>query len=235
MIDVWTYWAGPMPDWISTCLRSMIRCCKRTQINVLTPDNLPSWIELPRRWLDLPPGVGTDCLRSALLAQRGGFWIDADTIMIRDPIEVLMHGRDRFLYSKWPASPDRVIAGYVYSPKGHSCAVRWHDACVSALKHASVIGWGDLGERTLTPIINMQHDNGSTWQIPIETFLPIDIDTNVERYFKTSGWCDFATNDTVGFGLNFSWMQQNRPLVMNGETGKGLMIRRLIDDTEQAR
>lgn len=43
-LNVWTYWAGPMPRWIGVCLDSFRRCCKASKLHVLTPDTVP---ELP--------------------------------------------------------------------------------------------------------------------------------------------------------------------------------------------
>ncbi len=230
-LDVWTYWTGPLPEWIETCVRSFRRCCKESTLHVLAPDNLPDGLDLNRRWLDLNPGVGTDCLRAALLAQFGGLWVDADTIMVRDPINLfrLRHRPEEFLYQRWSAPPDRITAGYCYAPKGHPVAMRWKAAVDATLCWGKQVGWGQLGEKVLTSIV---HSTGKdVWEIPRETFMPVDVDRDVQRYFQPSGWRDFVTPDTIGFGLNYSWMMEHRAgeMARNPDYGN-LMIHKLLAD-----
>ncbi len=237
MLNVWTYWAGPRPAWIDICLESIRRCCKRCTFHLLVPEDLDD-CTICSRWRELPPGVGTDCLRAALLYRYGGLWLDADTICIKDPTILLQqHDPAQFLYSRWPAKPDRVIAGYVYSPQGHPIAKMWLDKVNSTLEQAENIGWGDLGEKALTPIVNCCGSPKLSWQIALETFLPIDIDTNVRRYFQHSGWRDFTTQDTIAFGLNYSWMQDHHSTLLSLMDIKHRpsteMVLRLLEDTKE--
>ena len=232
-MNVWTYWSGHKPAWIETCLESIRRCCKQSKLHVLGPDYVPDSVRknLPDRWRYLPPGVGTDCLRATLLAHEGGLWVDADTVMVRDPktLEGIYRTSDQFLYSVWSAPPERVIAGYCYSPAGHEVAVRWFNAVKSALECAENVGWGDLGERLLTPLVQMSPS--SVWRMPLDTFLPVDVDTQWERYFRESGWKDFATQETVAFGLNYSRMTAQKPTTMALDPKGGrMMIHRLLAD-----
>lgn len=232
-MNVWTYWAGPMPAWIKTCLDSIRLCCKRSTFCMLTPDVADHHVGdiLPPRWRELPPGVGTDCLRAALLARYGGLWMDADTVCIEDPIRLITnrHSPEQFLYSRWPRSK-LAIAGYVYSPKGHPVAMQWLESVQAALQWAENVGWGGLGERMLSSIL--QDSPAKTWVIPLETFLPVDIDTNVARYFEISGWRDFATQNTLAFGLNYSWMNARMSHMMGNDPK--LMVNRLLEDAEEA-
>jgi hypothetical protein len=225
-VNVFYYWANEKPAWIDVCLKSIERnCTDGTKFHLLTPESIEEGDTgaddiarnaLPERWLELPPGVGTDCLRAILLYELGGCWIDADTVCITNPANLIKnrHNPSQFLYSRWPSQPDRVIAGYVYSPQGHLIARQWSQIVRSALLNAETIGWGELGEKTLTPMVNRSASAKSSWQIPLETFMPVDIDTNVQRYFERSGWLDFATQNTIAFGLNYSWMMDKKGLDM---------------------
>lgn len=233
-MNVWSYWSGPKPHWIQTCLDSIQRCCVRSKFHLVTPENWKQYVTLPlpKRWLELPPGVGTDCLRSVLLAEHGGLWIDADTVCLKDP-QILLDGQryadKQFLFSRW--TDNRVIAGYVYSPKGHQVAMQWYDTVVSALKHADGIGWGDLGETTLTPIVRRAKELMSSRQLPLSTFLPIDIDKSVTTFFNVGDWKTFVTNRTIAFGMNHSWMQDKKPVEMSYESLNGpLLVHRLLRD-----
>lgn len=239
-MQVWTYWAGPKPPWIDVCLDSMRRRCRKSDLVVLTPETVRGYVtdaDLNSRWTSLPPGVGTDCLRACLLAKYGGLWVDADTVLVRDPHH-LVRGMplrlEQFLYSRWPSPPERVIAGYVYSPKGGPVARMWYDAVRSALANAHEVQWGALGERTLTPIVMaMNNVKERAWELPLDTFLPVDIDADVDRYFRPGDWRDYVTEGTVGFGLNYSWMQANRPWSIEPPWGNATLIQNLLRDAER--
>lgn len=231
-MNVFTYWAGPKPAWIDICLDSMKRCCKQSELHILTPESKVLG-QMHPRFPKLDPGVGTDYLRGYLLNRFGGLWIDADTVLIEDPIKLITNRHDpkQFLYSTWSAKPNRVIAGYVYSPAGHPVAKRWSDGVESAMQNAENIGWGDIGEKMLTPFVRA--NPGDTWEMDRETFMPIDIDSNVMRYFKSSGWRDVATKMTIGFGLNYSWMTDKMPNKM-ARMDSDYLIHNLLRDAEKA-
>lgn len=208
-MNVWSYWSGPIPDWISICIESFNRCCKLSKFTLLTPDTAHGLVGgdlYSRRWLGIRPGIGTDCLRAAILAKHGGLWVDADTVCLRDPIHLITkrHLPTQFLYSRWTS--EKAIAGYVYSPAGNPIAMQWLDRVNSALKYADVIGWGHLGEDALTPIIDGCMSSDLSWQIPLDTFIPLDFDQCPEALFSTLDWRKLITGNTIAFGLNNSWM-----------------------------
>ena len=230
-MNVFSYWSGPIPDWIKTCLSTFRRKCMYSKFHLITPDNCNQYVpNLNKRWLDLHPSVGTDCLRAHLLAEHGGLWADADTICLREPF-LLIHNRykkEQFLYSRW--KDGRAIAGYVYAPKGHPVALRWRDGVDSTLRHGFNVGWGDLGEKLLTWCLNGVAD-GSTWEIPLETFLPVDIDREVEVLFTEQPWRDRVSIRTILFGLNHSWMMANKLEEMTkNPAGSRLMIHKLLQE-----
>lgn len=246
-MNVWTYWAGPKPAWIDVCLKSIARCCKRSTFHLLTPENVdaalavevhPKWTTpaLPSSWKDLPPGVGTDCLRAALLAIHGGLWIDADTVCLRDPIDLItrQHDRNQFLYSQWSNPPERVVAGYVYSPKGHPTARIWLDIVCSVLSNGTDVGWGLLGEKALGIAVRACPDLDVTWPMPLGTFLPIDFDADPRAYLWAEDWRPhYQKNRTIAFGLNHSWMMANAADIVEGRAGAGTIVRRLLGHAEE--
>lgn len=229
ILKVFSYWAGPMPEWIRVCLESLRRKCVRSTFILLTPETASSLVpDLNPRWLDLPPGVGTDCLRAHLLANHGGLWIDADTVCLEDPAKLITnrHLPRQFLYSRW--KDKRPVAGYVYAPHGHPVACRWRDGVDSALLHAEAVGWGELGEKLLLFCLSGMTTN-AIWEIPLSTFLPVDIDQNVEELFSQHDWQTKLTDVTIGFGLNHSWMMENRRQDMEEwPVNPRLMIHKLL-------
>jgi hypothetical protein len=238
-MNVFTFWSGPMPDWIGWCIDSIRHQCRRSTFHLITPDNAGQYVTddlLCRRWRSIAPGVGTDCLRAALLAQHGGLWMDADTVCLRDP-EDLMLGRSLedqqiALYSRWPSPPDRIIAGYFYAPAQHPVALEWLAQINAALKWSQNIGWGELGEQMLTPII--RRSPAGAWEMPLATFLPLDVDKCVYRLFGRYDWRECITDRTIGFGLNYSWMRAHHGEKLKATADEvsrsPLMIHRLLTE-----
>jgi hypothetical protein len=81
---VWAYWEGPKPPHIELCLQTLR---KHTDATELGPDTAPDWTDrLDPIWRTLPRiGWRADYLRSRILIEHGGLWIDADTIVLTDP------------------------------------------------------------------------------------------------------------------------------------------------------
>lgn len=234
-MNVWSYWSGPMPEWIVLCLETFKRKCIKSKFTLLTPENVDEYTStLPQRWKELPPGIGTDCLRAYLLTRYGGMWVDADTVCLKDPITLLEKHQERpgqFLHSRW--TDGRAIAGYVYAPINHAVSLRWLGVVTSALVHAEGIGWGDLGEKTLTLLLNGIRTR-SAWELRRETFLPVNIDQSPTHLFLNTDWRDALKAETVMFGLNHSWMMHNKKEEMTDSlhTGNSL-VHRLLRDTKR--
>jgi hypothetical protein len=81
---VWTYWEGPMPDWIAGCLETVRR--HAPSLRVLGPAEFDALRDRDRdlNLSKLHVAQRSDFIRSFLLMRFGGFWIDADCIVMRD-------------------------------------------------------------------------------------------------------------------------------------------------------
>ena len=77
---IFTFWEGKMPAYIDLCMKTW-----EFPFIVLTYDNLHQYTDLgikKMKWLTLPQIA--DCVRVHVLRDNGGYWLDADTIMITD-------------------------------------------------------------------------------------------------------------------------------------------------------
>ncbi len=235
-MNVWTYWAGPRPWWIDRCLKRMEVVCgrsRKSEFVLLTPECVKVFIEGPfnDRWRTLPPGVGTDALRAYLLAKHGGLWLDADTVLLKNPASLLDHYDHRqFLYSVWTKEPWRVVAGYVYSCGRNPVAELWLAWVEAALRHAEGIGWGDIGERMVGPAIKMCPGSTTSWQVPLRTFVPLDFDADPGALFSEDHYNQYVGRDVIGFGLNHSWMMAHRADLLTEEAvaSGNLLVQRLL-------
>lgn len=80
---VFTFWEGKMPAYIDLCLQTW-----KFPFTILTYDNLHEYTDLPINKLKdrfTMPKIA-DCVRVHVLRDQGGYWLDADTIMITDKL-----------------------------------------------------------------------------------------------------------------------------------------------------
>lgn len=221
MIDVWVFWEGPRPLYIDLCLRTIRLCCNRNpelELHVLDSRMFEKTIGdrcVNSNWKGIQElGVTSDVVRAALLARFGGIYLDADTVCLGNPAD--MYDAERFCYSTWTTPPDRVIAGYVASPPDSAIAQGWLERVNEVLsrgaKHAT---WLALGECCLTPVVR-QHEETSK-KLPLDMFLPIEIDKDVNQFFCPGDFRRFITENTRMFGLNHSWFMSRKPHEMTQE------------------
>jgi hypothetical protein len=220
-MNVWVYWEGPIPFHIQVCLDSMKRVCGSI-LKIVTPENLCEFVPAgsinESFSLLREPAHRADCIRAALLAIHGGLYLDADTVMIKDPWTV-MTGH-HLTFAVWDAAPRRVLNGYVYACPDSPIASGWLEqinACLARPEKEK--SWTMFGEKILTPLVDGAFPAFIN-QVPRSTFLPIDIDSHIADFFSRKPWTDFLTNESVCFGLNHSWMMHNRRKDMLLDPGK---------------
>ncbi len=95
---LWTYWDNldgkQTPAFINLCYKTMIKNCDESfDIVQLNKDNIEEYlpeVKEHRKYIEkLRIAHKTDFYRVMLLYKYGGLWLDADTIVLRDPIEVI--------------------------------------------------------------------------------------------------------------------------------------------------
>lgn len=224
-MNVWTYWQGPMPEYIRICIETMERNCN--DFTLLTPDNITDYIynsplEIDKcRKLNNPAHLA-DVYRVAVIFNHGGLWLDCDTIMIDPPNDlesIFSSYKDGFFYSRW--NDGRVLNGYFYATKGNALMEEWLHSINKMLKAVSIRNsWTLFGEKILTPLVN--RGTFKTIQINRTIFLPINIDKIPWIFFEPYHWSNFISDDTLAIGLNNSWFRDNVPHFVNStEPWKG--------------
>lgn len=236
-MNVFSYWEGPRPEYIQTCLDSIKKVCGDDFV-LVEPETVEVWLgkTLHRNWKLLgQPALRADAIRAALLAAHGGWWLDADTILFKHPREVNESFPDDVLYMTWDKPPRRALNGYIYMAKDSTASRRWLARVNDALADdPERIDWTDIGERSITgDLVN----DPNAREIPRRLFLPIDIDSNVKTFFSTESPLRFMSHDTVAFGLNHSWFMYHRGNEMSipREKWKGshLLIHKLLTGASQ--
>jgi len=207
MLNVFTYWehAAKARRWpyIEFCLDTIrSKCLDGCLFHHITSANIDKYIPdgiLHPSWKNIKElGVKSDCVRAAVLMQYGGLYVDADTLMQRSPKDLDTGHKCGFM--TWTNPPRRIIAGYIYCCPGSEVAKKWV-ANINAMLEQGKHGWTDLGERCLTPAVDSS-ENTINW--PLDTFLPIEIDREVQKFFSIAPWK--SPVQSVAVGLNHSLM-----------------------------
>ena len=128
MMNVFTFWEGQMPGYIKLCMDTW-----KVPYIVLNYKNLHEYTDIdiePLKRFTLPQIA--DCVRVHVLRDNGGYWLDADTIMIsgklpdtdmvgypetrQNSIGLLHTEPHSDMFTEWAAFQDEIIHGYDASP-----------------------------------------------------------------------------------------------------------------------
>lgn len=128
MMNVFTFWEGQMPGYIKLCMDTW-----KMPYIVLNYKNLREYTDIdiePLKRFTLPQIA--DCVRVHVLRDNGGYWLDADTIMIsgklpdtdmvgypetrQNSIGLLHTEPHSDMFTEWAAFQDEIIHGYDVSP-----------------------------------------------------------------------------------------------------------------------
>lgn len=215
-MKVWTFWTGDEPQRIKTCLKTIERQCSDWSHLTLSDAEKFLGERVHPVWRKLLPAHQADVLRACVLSQHGGLWLDADTVMFKEP-ENYFEKIKEFSYTTWTNKPRRVLNGYVYSPvPKHPVANRWFANVTRSLfemrkwAQANINGlqrsnWTRFGEKCLTPAIDE-----TCREFPRQVLLPLDVDRDSPLFFSDRNWQDFVKPETVGFGLSNSYIEKRK-------------------------
>lgn len=122
-MNVFTFWEGQMPGYIKLCMDTW-----KVPYTVLNYDNLHKYTDIsiePLKRFTLPQIA--DCVRVHVLRDQGGYWLDADTIMLTgklpdtdmvgDPdkrtnsIGFLWSKPHSHMFTEWARFQDEIISG----------------------------------------------------------------------------------------------------------------------------
>lgn len=82
---IWTYWNHAHPDkFVLQCIQSWHHQCPDYEVLLVHPGNLDSYVpaaQLPPQFAQLHPTKQSDWLRLFLVANQGGYWLDASTLL----------------------------------------------------------------------------------------------------------------------------------------------------------
>jgi hypothetical protein len=204
--NVFTYWEGYRPAYIDFCLSTFSRITY-FKVHIINPENIDKYLTVndlnPRYKQITKIAQKVDCIRVALLRKYGGMWIDADTLIYKQPIELFNVLNDYdFACTKW--DDGRVLNGYFLSKAEGRVITTWHMEIQKILRMPlqSCFPWTTFGEKIISPVL--KRIEGYT-VFDRNTVLPINIDQEVEVFFTKRNW-EFKDINLIG--LNHSWISQ---------------------------
>lgn len=199
---IFTFWEGQMPEYIRKCLDTW-----KADFTLLNYRNVSQYTELPIdaiRNYTLPQIA--DIVRVHVLRDNGGYWLDADTIMLTDRLpdaDILGDPHTRMN-----------TIGYLHTERHSEFFTEWARYQDDAIRIGGTTYWGTFGNQFTDTYLKNHH---KVKMLPIEEHWPevYMIDGNKERmqkyrefYFeKNYHLADIRTTDLLM--LHNSWTPQN--------------------------
>jgi len=216
-MHLFTYWETPKgsskPGYISVCEETITKhCSKHFTVNHITPKNLRKFLpDLNERvyqvGYDTNPvhtvTARSNYIRAALLKKYGGVWLDSDTLVIRDFEEVhaaLHKMKKDFVYSIQEAYKKQYVgACFMGSQKGGKIISAYVNILDYLIKNKTKFKWGDLGHKSLTPIVQKLHKK--CYKVEQRKVYPVKIE-NAGLFFKEEKrMMSLISEDTLCFTL----------------------------------
>ena len=105
-LPLWQYWEshdGLIPPLVQACLNSVDKYKGKCNRIFLTPDNVKNYVDIPQIFWDLKEkgkiktAFFSDILRTCLLIQHGGIWIDS-TVLLTEELPDYITNADLFVF-----------------------------------------------------------------------------------------------------------------------------------------
>lgn len=133
-VNVFTYWEGPKVPYIELCYETMKKYCP--QVIRLNEETVKEYVNLPKEYFKIEAvNHRTDYLKARLLYEQGGWWLDADTIVLKELPEIT-HGY-------------MGCAGLFGAQKGSEKMKEWYGWCEKKIHEKSKFYWHELIEPIL--------------------------------------------------------------------------------------
>ena len=170
-MNVFTFWEGKMPGYIKLCMDTW-----KVPYTVLNYGNVLDYtdIDIERLKRFTLPQI-SDCVRVHVLKDQGGYWIDADTIMITgklpdtdmvgcpekrtNSIGLLYSEPHSQMFTEWAKFQDEIIAGCDTSPYWATMGNAFTDDYVKQHEEVRI-----FSVENYWPEVYMVSDNIPRWQ-----------------------------------------------------------------------
>ena len=197
---LFTFWEGPQPEYIALCLQTW-----KIPYTVLNYDNVSEYTDLPLdniRRFSLPQIA--DIVRVHVLRDNGGYWLDADTIMLEDrlPSEATILG-----------DPGTRVntCGYLHTEAGSQMFNDWADYQDHIIEGpATSRYWATFGNSFTDPYLqeHKEIEIAPVWDCWPEVYMITDERLRMYKYpefYFNSSYTLHDINHTPMLMLHNSW------------------------------
>lgn len=99
MNNIWMYWENKMPEYIKLCIKSIEKRKGNLILHLLTPETINQFLpDIRPDWYQLKPAHKADYIRTRLVYQYGGMWLDCDMLALND-LEPLFDFPEKYDYA----------------------------------------------------------------------------------------------------------------------------------------
>ena len=159
-MKAYTYWEGLRTPYINRCFGIM----QHYGVEIITPHTTEDY-GVTHPMLDVP-AHNADYIRAHLLAECGGVWMDADTILFTNPIEAMQRYIDAFGFVGFGWAVGQPCVGFFGCKPGCEIVRGWaaeQDKFIDGKKER---GWASLGAYSLWPqLIGRQYGHIDMYRI----------------------------------------------------------------------
>jgi len=170
-MNVYSYWEGPQPEYISLCLRIAKR---RADVKMASVADVPKYAG-DSYFEALSPAHKADLIRVETIATMGGIWMDADCVLLEDPRKMLKHLNGKFAYYH---DGDTFANGFFAASPGHPVMEEWARLNRAVFLNHKAMGtlpknvpWRSFGSDQMVEIL--RHPLGAVMDLGAHRIQPI--------------------------------------------------------------
>ena len=169
-LPVWLYWEGDLPKWIANCQQTTFAHAEN--VFLMTPKIFSDVrnIDLDIDIQQLHVAHRADFIRSFLLSQFGGIWIDSDCLVLK-PLQPLFDLLDHNEFIGYRERSGEVTNNFMGASKNSHIAKEYYSNVCKILRSNQPIEWLTLGSKALTEILD--HTNNTWHELDVMQIQPI--------------------------------------------------------------
>ena len=216
-----TYWEGKEPTYIKMCYETMKRHIP--DIIRLNENNANLYVDLPPEYYKIKSiNHRVDYLKANLIYKYGGFWLDADTIVMKPIQDKLLDEHD---YIGCP--------GFFGGRKGSETLKKWIDHMDIVIKTKSEFQWAEL----ILPMVWENNKHKEIRNIELKYMCPFWGEKIRDIFFKDYGeYIDKSKDAIVVVLYNYvfpDWFKKmNRKEILEGNMVISELFRRSLSTQE---
>lgn len=188
--NIYMYWIGREYSLLNI-LRSLIKLHSTSgsgyNIHIINHDNIKSYVTvLPECFYSLVPAHQADYVRVNVLCDRGGIWMDADTIVMEslDPLFAILDTKDGFFIKE----NNLMLWNGVFGSRANTpLMLEWKSMINNILKTKGAnIAWMDIGHNCLANIHKQYIDYYNNYTVfnGLDMVYPVDWKVCVQEFIE---------------------------------------------------